>query len=293
MDNKMNLGWIGLVPLNLLTAAYGIAGGSRMVAGTVAIVADSAALSGVLADSLGRPITRAQVYTSDSTMRVTTDAVGHFAFRNLPPGMNHFAARAIGYAPVEFSVDLNPGETRYITVKLREVATRLTAIIVNETRTHQILRELGFYERMGNIRGTFLTPEILAAHGASRASDYLHGVNSVRLQQTGQTGAIPYSTGGYMKIGSQGLCIMNLYIDGTRVDLGTLSDRVGGPRGLEEVPVTFDDVIAANDVGAIEVYPSGVTTPQQYTAVSRGCGTILVWTRNKLEFNPRDTTSQM
>jgi len=51
-------------------------------------------------------------------------------------------------------------------------------------------------------------------------------------------------------------------------------------------------VVAGIDVGAIEVYPSGVTTPQQFTGVSRGCGTIVIWTKSKLEFNPRDTTSR-
>jgi hypothetical protein len=258
-------------------------------------VRDTSALVGTISDSSGRPISKAQIHTLDSTARTTTGPVGQFTLQNLHSGANRISVRAIGYAPVEFTVDLAPGETRHATITLRTIATRLTAVVVNEIRTHQILRELGFYDRAGSIRGTFLTPEILATRPGEHTGDLLRGVNGVQVQRV-NGGALPFSGGGYISIGSQGVCLMNLYIDGSRVEIGNAMDQFGSSpsremqKAAKAATVTLDDVISGSDIGAIEVYPSGVTSPQQYTGVSRGCGTIVMWTKSKLELSARDST---
>jgi hypothetical protein len=291
----MKMSLIGPAFLVLAGIAGMSASASALTGG--AATPGTSALIGTIADSSGRPIAKAQIYALDSTARTVTDPVGQFALHNLRSGANRIGVRAIGYSPVEFTVDLAPGETRHATITLRTVATRLTAVIVNEMRPHQILRELGFYDRASSTRGTFITPEILQRRHAALVSDVLRGVNGVRLNRS-NTGVLPFSAGGYASIGSSNVCLMNLYIDGSRVEIGSAIDQfgpMGDPvmaRAAQLASISLDDVIPANDIGAIEIFPSGVSGPEKYSGVSRGCGTILIWTKTKLELEARDSTAR-
>src|SRR2546423_186367 len=246
-----------------------------------------ASLGGIVSDSVGHPVSKAEVVSVNSGTRTVTDQVGQFVLRNLPPGDNAFGIRAIGFAPADFSVSLSPGEARHVSIDLRSALIRLPTVVVNERRTQRNLRELGFYEQAATGRGTFLTPDFLASRNAARVSDALRAVNGVQLQRN-NSGVLPFSTGGHISIGSNASCLMNLYIDGTRVEIGSAYDRGAAvppemARAGQAASLRIDDVISGNDVGAIEIYPSGVSGPEKYSGVSRGCGTILIWTKLKLD----------
>ncbi len=241
---------------------------------------ETASLDGVVTDSLYQPIAGVEVYSIDGRAKVSTNSVGAFSIRGLKSGRVTFEVRKIGYGAGEFTLVLDSGATRHQTIVLTRLNNVLTPVVVEELPSHRGLRDVGFYERAGNSRGTFLAPEVLAKRGSGRTSDFLRGVNGVLIASSGRSiGGLPWGTGGYTKIGSQGVCLMNLYIDGSRVELGSAADRGLGV-GLDVT--TLDDVISANDVGAIEVYPSGVSGPPKYSGVSRGCGTILIWTKSNL-----------
>ena len=292
-----------------IVSAFGIA----IVASTVAVMpsdlaaatlngmtvarSDSTApatLDGVVTDSLQQPVAGVEIFSADGKFKATTNSVGAFRLAGIPSGAVTFTVRKIGYGAGEFTLTMNPGASLHQTIILTRLNNVLKPIVVEETQIHRGLRDVGFYERAdGTARGTFLTPEVLATRGGTRASDLLRNVNGVRIQYSGsQTGALPYSTGGYSKIGSLGnQCLMNLYIDGNRVDLGSAGDIFGGGGGDKGGQVTtLEDVIQPADIGAIEVYPSGVSTPQKYSGVSRGCGTILIWTKVKLNA-PQSSTN--
>ena len=247
---------------------------------------DVASLDGVVTDSLDQAVAGVEIISSDGRHKATTNSVGAFKLMGIPSGTATILVRKIGYGAGEFRLVMGAGETRHQTIVLTRINNVLTPIVVEEAQLHQGLREVGFYERAGGFsRGTFLTPEMLASRGASRSSDYLLGVNGVRIS-SGLRGGVPRGTGGYMAIArgapntASGPCSMNVYIDGTRVNsTGDGAGIVGSDAGNG---ATLDDLISANDVGAIEVYPSGVTSPQRYTGVSQGCGTILIWSKMKL-----------
>jgi hypothetical protein len=249
---------------------------------TVTAGTQPATLEGEVLDSLGNPVDRVEINVVGANLRSTTNSVGAFSIRSIQPGNVRLQVRKIGFGAGEIAVALSPGETRRVTVTLSRVSNQLAPVVVEERPVHQSLRELGFYERSEGIRGTFLTPELLAHHATTRASDLFRGINGVQLLLT-PSGGLPYSHGGYIHLGQNGICKMNLYIDGTRTDLIAPGETLGN------TTITLDDVISPNDIGAIEVYPSGVTTPQKYTGVSQGCGTILIWTKVKLNA-PTDTS---
>jgi hypothetical protein len=250
-----------------------------------------ASLDGVVTDSLRRPVAGVEIFSADGRFKTTTNSVGAFHVGGLAPGSVTFGVRKIGYGAGEFTLEMEAGVIRYQTIVLTRLNNVLTPVVVAETQSHRGLRDVGFYERAGNSRGTFLTPEILATRSSTRSSDFIRGVNGVRVNQPrGARGSLPYGTGGYMRIGTQGLCVMNLYIDGSRVEIGSIEDRGLGMAVQGQDPVTLEDVVSPQDIGAIEVYPSGVTSPEKYSGVSRGCGTILIWTKTKLNL-PRNGSS--
>ncbi|MDQ6717665.1 MAG: carboxypeptidase-like regulatory domain-containing protein [Gemmatimonadota bacterium] len=258
-----------------------------MCAGPAALPDSTAAasLDGVVTDSLNQAVAGVEIISPDRRFKATTNSVGAFKLSGIPAGGATFTVRKIGYGVGEFTLALDPGEARHQTIVLTRLNNILKPVVVAETAWHRGLREVGFYDRSAVSRGTFLTPELLAVHeGTTRTGDLLRGVNGVRISAAPTAhGMLPFSTGGYMRIGSQAVCLMNLYIDGVRVDLGSAFDRgLASKSSDHQDVVTLDDVIPAADVGAIEVYPSGVSTPQRYSGVSQGCGTILIWTKIKL-----------
>jgi hypothetical protein len=246
----------------------------------------AATLDGVVTDSLDQPVAGVEIISAGSRVKTVTNSLGAFSLRGIPPGAATFTVRKIGYGGGQFTLAMDPGVTLHQTIVLTRLNNVLTPVVVEESQVHRGLRDVGFYDRAGNARGTFLTPEILVTRSSTRATDLLRGVNGVRVV-SGLRGGLPFSSGGYMKITgvggkvSAGVCLMNLYIDGTRVEIGSAWD---GGTGSGENANTLEDVISPQDIGAIEVYPSGVTSPQKYTGVSRGCGTILIWTKMKLNF---------
>jgi hypothetical protein len=254
----------------------------------------TATLDGVVTDSLQQPVAGVEIFSADGKFKATTNSVGAFRLAGIPSGAVTFVVRKIGYGAGEFTLTMDPGATLHQTIVLTRLNNVLKPVVVEETAIHRGLRDVGFYDRSGgNARGTFLSPEFLAARGGTRSSDLLRNVNGVRIQyRGGQSGGLPFGTGGYMKIGTQAVCLMNLYIDGDRVELGGASDIFGGSRMPGDQVTTMEDVISPNDIGAIEVYPSGVTSPQKYTGVSRGCGTILIWTKVKLNAPQTSTNNR-
>lgn len=279
---------IGRRSLCLAVACCAIIAAPRVSHAAPAAISDSSAvalLDGVVTDSLNQAVAGVEIISSDGRFRATTNSVGAFKLMGIPSGNATFTVRKIGYGAGQFTIAIGAGETRHQTIILTRINNVLTPVVVEETQLHQGLREVGFYERAGGFsRGTFLTPEILASRGTSRSSDYLLGVNGVRIS-SGARGGTPLGTGGYMaisqrgRVAASGPCVMNVYIDGNRVNVG--SDGAGAtPEGGNGA--TLDDLISASDVGAIEIYPSGVTAPQKYTGVSQGCGSVLVWSKMKL-----------
>src|SRR6478672_5819801 len=91
-----------IVPLFALASAAG-----GQVAKSPAKAASKAApkrasLAGVVHDSLGAAIPRANVFVDGSTVSAISDDSGHFYLRGLAPGKNGFTVTKIGFTPVSF-----------------------------------------------------------------------------------------------------------------------------------------------------------------------------------------------
>ena len=75
---------------------------------------------------------------------------------------------------------------------------------------------------------------------------------------------------GPVRPGDKEMCWLTVYMDGVL----TYSRKNGGP------PPNFKD-IATNQFAGVEFYAGGASLPAQYNASDSGCGTLLLWTRER------------
>ena len=74
-------------------------------------------LDGVVRDREGRALSAAEVLV-DGEHRVITNSRGEFTIPGLPAGIVEFTARRIGYSPITTAVQVDPGVTAHLAVKL-------------------------------------------------------------------------------------------------------------------------------------------------------------------------------
>ena len=92
----------------------------------------AATIAGAVVDSAsGRPVAQAQLILRGTTLRTSTDMVGGFVLRHVPPGTYTLEARRIGYRPlVRDSIPAGAGEHVRIALSMRPAAFRLAEVTV-------------------------------------------------------------------------------------------------------------------------------------------------------------------
>lgn len=231
------------------------------------VIDSTARLSGVVVDSSGRKLGRAEILVADGGARTVSADSGQFVLAGLKPGKTSFVVRALGFAPASFSSDLRAMRTKRVRVILTQVTVQLSTIMVETTVNDTLLANTGFYERRRVGFGSFITPLQIQARNPSAASDLLRAVRGVDIQPASGFGTVPYSRrtpGGFGTL----KCVMNVFIDGVMVSVNSTTP--------------LEDAIQGTEVGAIEVYPGPSETPPRFLGASSGCGSIVIWTKGYL-----------
>ena len=232
-------------------------------------------LTGIVVDTSGKPIAGAQILSAEGSELARTDSAGRFSIGDSPAGELRLKVRAMGFLPADFTTTARAGVTRRFSVVLNRAGQLLDPVIVEERLLKRNLSEVGFSDRQRTSTGRayFLGPEELHVKRGVRTTDYLKALPNIEIRQD-----LPYARSGWVRLDSAASCLMNVYVDGQRVEL--VAGDIQHP-----LQVGLDDVVSPGEVGAIEVYPTGVSTPPQFTGIARGCGTLLIWTKMKLLTN--------
>jgi hypothetical protein len=229
-------------------------------------VDSSARLAGIIVDSGGHPLSRAEILAADGSVRTTSTDSGRFLIVGLPPGKKSFVVRALGFAAATFTTDLRPTRTRSVRVTLNHVSVQLSTVVVEENATDPMLSYTGFYERKNNGLGTFITPEEIQSRDEAHVADLLRGVTGLDIQPGPRWGTVPYSRRAPGARDTR--CLMNVFVDGV------------------PAPVTRDfpleTAIQGSELGAIEIYPGASETPPKFLGTSNGCGSIVIWSKGFL-----------
>ena len=241
-------------------------------------------LDGIVYDAIGRPLSAAEIIVTDEK-RAISNARGEFRINDLPAGIVEFTARRIGYQPTTTAIQIEPGLTVHLAVKLVPVPVQLGTIVIEGKALDKTLWQTGFYQRREGARGHYFDADYFKRYQASLGG-LMENVAGVRVNRgsSGRGGAVAL---GRLPNGS--LCPLSVYVDGNFIPWASETG--------------IDDVVNRDDVLAVEVYSRASDMPAtivgrggasavgsigtvalsgnslQYGAGFAECGAILVWTK--------------
>lgn len=253
------------------------------------IRAQNASLVGTVArDSSGHMIGGVEVRLPQLNRTVTTNYLGEFAVAGIPPGRYAVMLRAVGFIPVTDTVEIKPSG-----VTEREfILAQVVAVLDTMRSTEAGLRRLppglaGMEERRRSGQGGYFVTEDILRNNDSRQ---MAGLISGRIPGVTQVfiGSAVYLASGrtigdggpvFRKkpAGSPNQCFVSVYVDGIR----TWSGPWDGPADREHAPPPDFGHMGVNEYAGIEYYPGGASIPLQFNTTGSGCGTLLLWTRDR------------
>jgi hypothetical protein len=226
---------------------------------------------GHVLDSLsGRPLSAVVATLLDSSgtsvQQAESDEAGLFVLE--APGAGRYRVYVDELAYRSFLSDtlsLGRGERVELRVRLEPEPVPLDEMAVRVRRTEERLRRVGFDRRRRFSMGYFVTPGEVEERKPMIATDLLRQAPRVRLAWSQRLHAYVVTLGGVSGAGARS-CPMKIVVDGDPV--------VGN---------TLDDIVAAQDVLAVEAYPNrgGVGAPVQFRGADAYCGVVLVWTKGR------------
>ncbi len=270
--------------LAMLAATPAQAQRINTIKSTPSVTPASVGIDGVVSDGFGRPLAAAEIIV-DADHRAISNSRGEFSIKELPAGIVEFTARRIGYQPTTTAIEIDPGVTVHVAVKLVPVAVELGTMIIEGKALDRALWNTGFYQRRDAGRGHYFDADFFKRSNVS-IGGLLEGVAGVRVNRgtSGRGGPVPMG-----RMPNGGLCNLDVYLDGNYVPWATQTG--------------IDDVVNRDDVLAVEVYSSAMDKPP--VIVGKGgaggvgsigtvqlngsrmeigsafaeCGALLVWTK--------------
>jgi hypothetical protein len=209
------------------------------------------------------PIARAEIALIDfaerELRRTLSDSVGAFFMRL--PAEGSYVLRVSHLAYARYASDpltVDPAESVTLEIRLGRSAIPLEPIVVT-ARSSTRLAEF-HQRRLTNAFGRFLTEEEIDRRAPLQTSDLLRGIPGIALSPVRARGR---TVTRITLPSAAGRCEPAFWVDGVRLA------QTGDP---------VDDILGPGTVAGIEVYSSTAGAPAQY-ADTRGCGTILFWTK--------------
>ena len=239
-------------------------------------------LRGVLLESgTDRPIDLGEMTLvsedGDTVAAALTDEEGYFSLEAPGPGAYLIVGVALGYlGRSEGPFELEEGDLQVVQVVLTPAPIAIQGVDVPARPiivSDDILIANGFYERMLEGRGQFLTPELIEDSDARFTPMLFRALKHVRPQY----GASPWRT--WVQLWSPagpGTCRPRVFVDNVWIDKPGF-EQFGEGLGLA-------DVVPKDEIRAIELY-WGHQAPLRYSAPDgladqETCGVILIWTRS-------------
>ena len=177
--------------------------------------------------------------------------------------------RRIGYQPW-FGQIAFPDTAATLHITLGRIAQALATVSISgsESRAGVSLLMKGFYDRWemrqkGLLSAIFIGPEELEFRHPDKITSMLYGLNGVRMVRNTKTGELMVTSTQIIDI-KHGYCPLAIVIDGHQVYGGAI-----------------DDLLSADDVTAIEIYPRGGNMPISMQVQDAACGAIAFWTGSR------------
>jgi hypothetical protein len=218
-------------------------------------------------DSTGAPV-RLAVLQSNFGQKVAADDSGRFSLIAPATASVTIEVKRIGFQPIALRFDA--GRDTIIDVVMIAIPQLLPQAQVKAAATIRSLELRGFYRRLadqnrGILNGEFVTAEEIEQRSPPRITWMIDGLQGVRVVKGRRQHALAWDIKG------PGGCMMNIYVDGIRMNM--LSSAGNAMRDY------LDELISPTSVAGIEVYGRLGRAPPQYQSVASTCGVVLIWTR--------------
>ena len=217
-----------------------------------------AVVMGKVVDSTGAAVPAVEVRVTETGRRTRSAEDGRFELSGLPSGTIHVIARRIGFAPADFTLTLDPGEQRDVTIALVPFSVRLDEVKVLSPRAQQLYAD--FEKRRASEMGRFMTSEEIEKRDVRLPSDLFRGIPGLRVINDGDNNVVIESS----RESTQKSCPMRFFLNGVSFPLNG---------------VPLDAYLDAAVIAAIEVYRGLSTVPSEFAGEESRCGVIVIWTK--------------
>ena len=238
---------------------------AALIAVISAPVSGQGAISGVVLDSLGTPLSGAQITLASSSSRAISDGAGEFRLVGIPTGSLELQVRRLGYRPISQPLNIQQGANPRLEIRLAALPLQLPSVEVRRRPEAYDSRLAGFNARRERKVGHFVTREKLDRMSSARFVDALRDVPGVQFR--------PIRGGGTTLALRGSRCPPLVFLDGFPAGAGVMD--------LE--------MIDLSGVEGVEIYSGVATVPPEFMSArgTHGCGVIAVWSRPTRPRNQR------
>ena len=235
--------------------------GARPDSGT--LTRPRGAIDGVVSDTNLVPLRGAFISILGTKIRVGTGPNGRFRIVDVPTGQYVVIVRRSGYHPTSAVIEVPVTDTLRLAYTLTE-SHLLDTVVVTERRMSLRLAEFDARRRRGI--GEFMSQEQIERHNSVYATELFRRFQSVNVAPS-RTRSMPE----YFALSRR---------EGANPSLGACPMQVVLDQVPLPMPFNLDLLPPPRDLAGIEVYAGPSTTPLQFSGYNRGCGVILVWTKD-------------
>ena len=225
-------------------------------------------IDGLVTDTSLVPLRNARVSILRTSIQVGTGPNGRFRIVDVPSGPYIVIVRHAGFHPTATILQVPASDTLRLSYMLAEAPTELAPVVITEQRRSFRMMEFDYRRKLGE--GEFMTQDQIERHNPAYATELLRQFGTIDVAPTsgggGQDIYYPVSrraTGGMTPTG-QATCFMTVLVDNVPMP----------------APFNLDLLPSPRDLMGIEVYAGPSTIPPQFAGLNRGCGIILVWTKD-------------
>jgi hypothetical protein len=224
-------------------------------------------IDGFVGDTSLAPVHAAFVTIVGTKIRVGTGPNGRFRIVKVPQGQYLVIVKRIGYRPVSAVVDVPASDTLRLSYTLEEsgpMPTVLGTMVTTEKAKSARMAEFDQRRKLG--QGEFMTEAEIDRKNTVFATELLRNFGTINVSPSHTSAMTEYYALSKREGGnpSLGACPMTVYLD--QVPLPT--------------PFNLDLLPSPKELAGIEVYAGSSTIPPQFNGYNRGCGVILVWTKD-------------
>lgn len=221
-------------------------------------------IDGIVTDTSLAPMRGAFVSILSSKIRVGTGPNGRFRITKVPPGQYLVIVKRAGYHSTSAVVEVPESDTLRLSYTLAPDVTTLAGMTVTAKPLTVRMAEFESRRRLGF--GEFMTQEQIDKKNTVFATELFRNFGSINVSPSHTTAMTEYfplskREGGTLSLGA---CPMQVYLD--QIPLPS--------------PFNLDLLPTPKDIAGIEVYNGSSTIPPQFNGFNRGCGVILVWTKD-------------